>query len=73
MGEECIVTGEETDDPKRACPDGHLIALWWLEANPWLIIRPFHSTDPKDSFCVQDKDWKDVLSNQLSDYRFQNL
>lgn len=56
MGEECIVTGEENDDLKRACPDGHLIALWWLEANPWLVIRPLHSTDPKDSFCLQAKD-----------------
>jgi hypothetical protein len=73
MGEECIVTGEENDDLKRACPDGHLIALWWLEANPWLVIRPFQSTDPKDSFCVQGKDWKDVFEQSIERLPFSKF
>jgi uncharacterized coiled-coil DUF342 family protein len=73
MGEECIVTGEENDDLKRACPDGHLIALWWLETNPWLVIRPFHSTDPKDSFCVQGKDWEGVFEQSIERIPFSKF
>jgi len=73
MGEECIVTGEENDDLNRACPDGHLIALWWLETNPWLVIRPFHSTDPKDSFCVQGKDWEGVFEQSIERLPFSRF
>lgn len=73
LGEEAILTGEERDDFLREFGDGHLVALWWLQDRPWLVVRPFGSDNPKDSFCVHSENWEDAFVPAINKLEFSSF